>query len=122
MKRYFLIVLFFFSFSMIQAQNVSPWKRVPATRNLAPTRPNENGDTKKGLFFELDKSIVKNSLDQLQGVNKTKEVVIEIPNPNGDLEKYEIHEFSNFDAELQAQFPSIRSYIGKSVSDKLVPT
>ena len=118
MKRYLLIVLFFFSFSMIQAQNVSPWKRVPATRNLAPTRSNENGDTKKGLFFELDKSIVKNSLDQLQAVNKTKEVVIEIPNTNGDLEKYEIHEFSNFDAELQAQFPSIRSYIGKSVSDK----
>jgi hypothetical protein len=118
MKRHLLIVLFFFSFSMIQAQNVSPWKRVPATKNLAKTRANEIGDPKKGLFFELDKSIIKNTLDQRQGVYKTKEVVIEIPNTNGDLEKYEIHEFSNFDAELQAQFPSIRAYIGKSVSDK----
>ena len=118
MNRPLQFVLLFFSCSLMQAQNVSPWKRVVAARNLASTRWNENGDPKKGLFFELDKSMVNSTLNSLQGANKTNEVVIEIPNTNGDLEKYEIHEFSNFDSDLQAQFPTIRAYIGKSLSDK----
>ena len=56
--------------------------------------------------------------DQLCAAWATSQVVVEIPNTKGELEKYEIHEFSNFDAELQAQFPSIKAYVGKSLSDK----
>jgi hypothetical protein len=118
MKRRLLSALFFFTFFLAQAQNVSPWKRVAVSRNLASTGWNENINSKKGLLFELDKSIVKSTLNPLQGANNASQVVIEIPNTKGDLEKYEIHEFSNFDAKLQAQFPSIRAYFGTSLSDK----
>ena len=118
MKRHLLFALLFFSFSLIHSQNGSPWKRVAASRNLATSRWNENGASKKELLFELDKAVVKSTLEPLQEANNASQVVIEIPNTKGELEKYEIHEFSNFDADLQAQFPSIRAYVGTSLSDK----
>ena len=118
MKRHLLLALLFFSFSLIHSQNGSPWKRVAASRNLVTTRWNENGSSKKELLFELDKAVVKSTLEPLQEANNASQVVIEIPNTKGELEKYEIHEFSNFDADLQAQFSSIRAYVGTSLSDK----
>lgn len=118
MKRHLLFALLFFSFSLIHSQNGSPWKRVAASRNLVTTRWNENGSSKKELLFELDKAVVKSTLEPLQEANNASQVVIEIPNTKGELEKYEIHEFSNFDADLQAQFSSIRAYVGTSLSDK----
>ena len=117
MKRHLLFALLFFSFSLIHSQNGSPWKRVAASRNLATSRWNENGASKKELLFEFDKAVVKSTLEPLQEANNASQVVIEIPNTKGEFEKYEIHEFSNFDAELQAQFPSIRAYVGTSLSD-----
>ncbi len=118
MKRHLLLALLFFSFSLIHSQNGSPWKRVAASSNLATTRWNVNGISKKELVFELDKAVVKRTLEPLQEANNPSQVVIEIPNTKGELEKYEIHEFSNFDTDLQAQFPSIRAYVGSSLSDK----
>jgi subtilisin-like proprotein convertase family protein len=118
MKRHLLLALLFFSFSLIHSQNGSPWKRVAASSNLATTRWNVNGISKKELLFELDKAVVKSTLEPLQEANNPSQVVIEIPNTKGELEKYEIHEFSNFDSDLQAQFPSIRAYVGSSLSDK----
>jgi hypothetical protein len=44
--------------------------------------------------------------------------VIQLPNANGGLESFEVYEDSNFDAELQAQFPEIRAYSGKGLTDK----
>lgn len=118
MKRYIQVVLLIFSFSMIQAQNVSPWKRIISSQNLQSTRLDLNGDTKNGLYYELDQSKLKSSLDTIHTSNRLTKVIIEIPNTNGELEKYEIHEFSNFEPDLQAQFPEIRAYIGRSLSDK----
>lgn len=45
-------------------------------------------------------------------------VVISIPNANGDLERFELYEVSNFDTTLQAQFPEIRAYVGVGLDDK----
>mgnify|MGYP006156832257 FL=1 len=118
MKRYIQVVLLIFSFSMIQAQNVSPWKRIISSQNLQSTRLDLNGDPKNGLYYELDQSKLKSSLDTIHTSNRLTKVIIEIPNTNGELEKYEIHEFSNFEPDLQAQFPEIRAYIGRSLSDK----
>lgn len=44
--------------------------------------------------------------------------IISLPNADGGIEKFEVFEASNFDAELQAQFPQIRSYIGRGIDDK----
>lgn len=51
--------------------------------------------------------------------NKTKKTtIISLPNFDGKIEQFEVFEASNFDAELQAQFPEIRAYSGKGITDK----
>lgn len=44
-------------------------------------------------------------------------VVITIPNASGELERFELFESSNFEPELQAQYPEIRSYVGIGLDD-----
>lgn len=43
--------------------------------------------------------------------------IISLPNTNGELEKYEVWEASNFSPVLQAKFPEIRSYVGVGIDD-----
>lgn len=45
-------------------------------------------------------------------------VIISIPNVDGKLERFQMYEASNFDAELQAMYPEIRSYVGIGLDDK----
>ena len=44
--------------------------------------------------------------------------VISLPNADGNLEQFEVYEASNFEPALQAQFPEIRAYSGKGITDK----
>lgn len=44
--------------------------------------------------------------------------VISLPNAAGGIEEFEVYEASNFEPELQAQFPEIRAYSGKGLTDK----
>ncbi len=43
--------------------------------------------------------------------------IISLPNANGELEKYEVWEASNFSPALQAKFPEIRAYVGIGIDD-----
>lgn len=43
--------------------------------------------------------------------------IISIPNVEGQLEKFEVWEASNFSPELQSKFPEIKSYIGIGIDD-----
>jgi hypothetical protein len=44
--------------------------------------------------------------------------VVTLPNADGRLESYELFEASNFEPDLQAQFPEIRAYSGRGVTDR----
>ena len=118
MKRYFLFLILIFSFSLIQAQNVSPWKRISRAQISLTERVNIRENQDNLALFELDISALKQSLQPLQNSAIVSEIEIEIPNKRGELEKFKIHEFSNFEPGLQAQFPDIRSYSGLGLTDK----
>jgi hypothetical protein len=45
-------------------------------------------------------------------------VVVSLPNADGGIEQFELFEASNFDPELQAQFPEIRAFSGRGVTDR----
>jgi hypothetical protein len=47
-----------------------------------------------------------------------RSTVIFLPNADGDYEQFEVFEASNFEPALQAQFPEIRAYSGKGITDK----
>lgn len=116
MKRYFRFLLLIFSFSLIQAQNVSPWKRISQSK-IAYTESTRIKE-KNALLYELDEVSLKQSLAPLQNSVSPIEIQIEIPNTAGDLETFKVREFSNFEPDLQAQFPDIRSYTGVGLTDK----
>ncbi|WP_374506239.1 reprolysin-like metallopeptidase [Flavobacterium sp.] len=118
MKRYFLFLILIFSFSLIQAQNVSPWKRISRAQISLIERVNIREDNEHSVLFELDVPALKQALQPLQNSIIASEIEIEIPNKKGELEKFKIHEFSNFELALQAQFPDIRSYAGLGLTDK----
>ena len=47
-----------------------------------------------------------------------KATIVSLPNADGGIEQFEVYEASNFEPALQAQFPEIRAYSGKGVTDK----
>lgn len=54
-------------------------------------------------------------------VNKTSgraTTVISLPNASGIIEQFEVLEASNFEPALQAQFPEIRAFSGRGITDK----
>lgn len=44
--------------------------------------------------------------------------IITIPNAAGNLEQFEMYEASNFEPALQKQFPEIRAFSGRGITDK----
>lgn len=69
---------------------------------------------------ELNLSVFKDQLlaapERNSGDYST--VVVELPNANGGVDRFRMYEASNFDSELQAQFPEIKSYVGEGIDDK----
>jgi hypothetical protein len=55
--------------------------------------------------------------DRLNRKSATIATIIELPNADGSLSKFSIQENSNFDAQLQAKFPNIKSYTAKGIDD-----
>ena len=118
MKRYLLFLVLISPFSFLQAQTISPWKRIDSTASVLFERVTNRTNQKDVMLFQLDVLMLNQSLEPLKNRLINNEVEVEIPNKAGVLEKFKIHEFSNFEPELQAQFPNIRSYAGVGLTDK----
>lgn len=71
-------------------------------------------------LFQVNIESLKESLVAAPNrfVSSKSNTIVSLPNIDGKLEKFEIYEASNFDAELQAQYPNIRSYVGIGIDDK----
>ena len=113
MKKLLLIALLaIFTFSAGYAQN--PWKAV------TPEKARTAGESKPlynrlpGKYFVFDAQQMRQTL---ANATETHAVTILIPTAEGKMEQFDVREYSNFDAELQAQFPEIRAYAGNSVQN-----
>ncbi len=69
-------------------------------------------------LFDLDLSALRSEVFKTVTNKATPKTVITIPNADGQMEEFEIVEASNFDPALQAQFPEIRAFSGKGITDK----
>lgn len=49
---------------------------------------------------------------------RQQSTVISLPNAAGQIEQFEVFEDSNFEPDLQAQFPEIRAFSGQGLTDK----
>ncbi len=70
-------------------------------------------------LFSLNTSSLRQELFTVVGNNAAKHsTVVSLPNADGILEQFEVFEASNFEPALQAQFPEIRAYSGKGITDR----
>ena len=112
-----LLFLFFIAFTtLLNAQKNNSWSFLDSDRQVFTNkiRINEYSENQKLLVFDSSKlnQALVNVADVKSGLPG---VEIIFPNINGEMEKFLVWESSNFEPGLQAKFPSIRAFAGKSV-------
>ncbi|MEO6390751.1 MAG: reprolysin-like metallopeptidase [Pyrinomonadaceae bacterium] len=70
-------------------------------------------------LFDLDLDALHQQLFSIVGNDaRQSSTVISLPNADGNIEQFEVYEASNFEPDLQAQFPEIRAFSGKGITDR----
>lgn len=72
---------------------------------------------KQFKLYNLNVETLRGDLFQVIG-HPSQSAVITLPNVDGQLEQFEVFEASNFEPALQAQFPEIRAYSGRGITDR----
>ncbi len=117
MKKQVLFLAVFMTFGQIIAQKNSVWhkKSVNVTSKIARIQQNEI--TEGENYFSLDVSAFKQPLVSAnKKLSTLPGVIVEFPNVNGEVEKFQVWENSNMTPDFQALFPEIRSYVGKGIT------
>lgn len=116
-----LSLLLFFIISIGFSQTKSIWK--PATKeNISVSKDFDTSTlSASSKFFELDLPSLNQALKAApsRANTFTSSTIVSFPNILGELEGFKMLEASNFDDDLQARFPEIRSYVGVGITDKL---
>ncbi len=74
---------------------------------------------KEFRLFDLNAASLRQQLFTVVGQRPSAHsTIISLPNADGNIEQFEVYEASNFEPALQAQFPEIRAYSGKGITDK----
>ncbi|RVT79772.1 T9SS type A sorting domain-containing protein [Flavobacterium sufflavum] len=118
MKINSVFVFILLWFSVIHAQDQEPWKKINPSVAQTTARLLGKLETNNPILFQFDEETLKTRLEKVQDktlLNNT--IQITVPNAKGVLEKFAIREDSNFEPELQAKYPDIRSYSGTGITD-----
>lgn len=117
MKRTLLFLALAVTFGQLSAQKGSPWKKVGAEKATGLQKIREVAPT-QGQLYQLNIGEIRQALQGAASRTSGQAgVEIQMPNANGEMERFLVWENSNFAPELQAQFPQIRAYAGKGITD-----
>lgn len=90
--------------------------RASITTNKAVARQSFPEDFK--LFNLNIEPLRQQLLSIVDGRSSRNSTVITLPNADGKMELFEVYEASNFEPDLQVQFPEIRAYSGIGITDR----
>lgn len=117
MKKNLLLVVFIFSVGFTFAQN-SAWKLWSSNKAVTSETIRKTAYSENQKLLQFDAVQFKQTLANVpQKSSGQSGVEIQLPNIKGQLEKFVVWESSNFEPALQAQFPEIRAYVGKGITD-----
>lgn len=70
-------------------------------------------------LYSLDYTTIKEQMATAPSRDSglTSNVIVQFPNPNGEMESFRIYEASVMEPELAAKFPDIKSYLGTGIED-----
>ena len=120
MKFFYQTILFIFLCSSLGfSQSISYWSIHKERNSILATDKGVSRVSfpKEYLLFNLDLNPLREELFKVNNNILKHTTIISLPNAEGFLEEFEIVEASNFEADLQAQFPEIRAYSGKGITD-----
>ena len=120
MKKTLLLTLAVFATSIGHSQSDKFWSAFKGDSGKITT---DKGVARLSFpkqfdLYDLNLSNLRQALFSMQNSTSFNKVIITLPNADGGLEQFEMYEASNFEADLQAQFPEIRAYSGKGITDK----
>ncbi|MBL0069827.1 MAG: T9SS type A sorting domain-containing protein [Chitinophagaceae bacterium] len=119
MKKLVLFMLSFTLAFMAVAQERNYWtSNTDASRITTDKAVARQSFPKDFKLFNLDVDPLRQELFKVVGNSSRHSTIISLPNANGQIEQFEVYEASNFEPALQAQFPGIRAFSGKGITDK----
>ena len=104
----------------MNAQSKKDWSVISSGEKITVSKSVQRIDfPQEFTLFKLDLESIKQKLYTAQDrfADNAQYAIIEIPNSQGKLERFKMYEASNFDADLQAQFPNIRAYVGQGIDN-----
>jgi len=116
-KQLFMIVMLFIT-GITFAQTDRLWSEgsKKSTSEIFENKNNINNPK----IYSLDINGLKNALAKAPerlGANVVSEVIISFPNSDGKMENFKVSENSNFDPQLAAKYPGIKSYVGQGIEN-----
>lgn len=120
MRKYLLFATAMLCSTIMLAQDFYNWRRQPDNARIitdkAVSRLAFPTDFK--LFSLDDFTPFRNEVFKAAGKATATSTIITLPNADGQIEQFEIVEASNFEPALQAQFPGIRAFSGRGITDR----
>lgn len=122
-KKIISTLLLLTLFLSVQAQDSSQlWIKSTAIEKSSEKKVTRRSIPSQFEVFELDINAFKNNLEKAPKRNASKNskstTILGFPNEKGIVEDYEVFEAPIMEESLQQQFPTIKSYVGKSINHK----
>jgi subtilisin-like proprotein convertase family protein len=113
----FSFLLFLLSLALF-AQSDKNWKKIEEQEAKSSKNLKQRTYPSSSNYYSLNLSSLRETLFSAPKEASSTNIILGMPNVNGEIEQFKIWESSNFAPELQAQFPEIRAYAGAGVVDK----
>ncbi|WBV57389.1 M12 family metallo-peptidase [Chryseobacterium daecheongense] len=109
-------VLFMTGISFAQTDRLWSQSSQKTSANVFENKTNINNPK----VYTLDIDGLKNALSRAPkrlAAGEKSQVIISFPNSDGKIENFKVKENSNFDPQLAARYPDIKSYVGEGLGD-----
>lgn len=121
MKKTLLLTLVLVIFSALGFAQEAVWAvhNINSGKIITDKAVSRQSFPKEFKLFDLTINPLRQKLLSITGKNASKHsTFISLPNAEGNIEQYEVFEASNFEPGLQAQYPQIRAFSGKGITDR----
>ncbi|HEX2682356.1 MAG TPA: zinc-dependent metalloprotease family protein, partial [Ferruginibacter sp.] len=119
MKRIFIFLFLMNLCTLAKAQNIWSANNDNRTGIATDKAVARLSYPKSFKLFNLNTAALRQELFSIVGATATRHsTIITLPNADGNMEQFEVYEASNFEPALQEQFPDIRAYSGRGVTDR----
>jgi hypothetical protein len=121
MKKTLLLTFLLALFTTVGfSQTAKYWSVNTENRNSIPLYKGAASPTFPTEFklFNLNIAPLRQQLFSVADNAQGHSTIITLPNADGGMEEFQVFEASNFEPALQAQFPQIRAYSGKGITDR----